>query len=126
MPSLLDSSRQLLYIRSIKDLQGVRMFIIGNLLISVAKIADMLLTLYMYMIIGSALLSWVNPDPYNPIVRFLHRATDPVLDRIRSRMPNMGGIDLSPLAVILAIYFLQNFIVRSIAEIGYRLKTGAI
>jgi YggT family protein len=126
MPSLLDSSRQLLYIRSIKDLQGVRMFIIGNLLISVAKIADMLLTLYMYMIIGSALLSWVNPDPYNPIVRFLHRATDPVLDRIRSRMPNMGGIDLSPLAVILAIYFLQNFIVTSIAEIGYRLKTGAI
>ena len=102
------------------------MFIIGNLLISVAKIADMLLTLYMYMIVGSALLSWVNPDPYNPIVRFLHRATDPVLDRIRSRMPNMGGIDLSPLAVILAIYFLQNFVVRSIAEIGYRLKTGAI
>jgi len=102
------------------------MFIIGNLLISVAKIADIALTLYMYMIIGSALLSWVNPDPYNPIVRFLHRATDPVLDKIRGKMPNMGGIDLSPLAVILAIYFLQNFIVRSIAEIGYRLKTGAI
>jgi YggT family protein len=102
------------------------MFIIGNLLISVAKIADLLLTLYMYMIIGSALLSWVNPDPYNPIVRFLRRATDPVLDKIRSKMPYMGGIDLSPLAVILAIYFLQNFIVRSIAEIGYRLKMGAI
>ena len=102
------------------------MFIIGNLLISVARIADLLLTLYMYMIIGSALLSWVNPDPYNPIVRFLHRATDPVLNRIRSKMPYLGGIDLSPLAVILAIYFLQNFVVRSIADIGYRLKMGAI
>ncbi len=102
------------------------MFIIGNLLISVAKIADMLLTLYMYMIIGSALLSWVNPDPYNPIVRFLHRATDPVLDRVRSKMPYIGGIDLSPLVVILAIYFLQNFIVRSIMELGYRLKMGAV
>lgn len=102
------------------------MFVIGNLFIAVAKIADMLLTLYMYMIIGSALLSWVNPDPYNPIVRFLRRATDPVLDRIRSKMPYMGGIDLSPLAVILAIYFLQNFIVRSIADIGYRLKMGAL
>ena len=102
------------------------MLIIGNLLIAVAMIADKLLTIYMYMIIGSALLSWVNPDPYNPIVRFLRRATDPVLDKVRSRMPYMGGIDLSPLAVILAIYFLQNFVVRSIAEIGYRLKTGAI
>jgi YggT family protein len=102
------------------------MLILGNLLISVAKISDMLLTLYMYMIIGSAILSWVNPDPYNPIVRFLHRATDPVLDRIRSKMPYMGGVDLSPLAVILAIYFLQNFIVRSVAEFGYRIKGGGI
>jgi YggT family protein len=102
------------------------MFIIGNLLISVAKICDIALTLYMYMIIGSAIISWVNPDPYNPIVRFLRRATDPVLDRIRSKMPYMGGIDLSPLAVILAIYFLQGFVVRSIAEIGFRIKSGGI
>jgi YggT family protein len=78
------------------------------------------------MIIGSAIISWVNPDPYNPIVRFLRRATDPVLDRIRSKMPYMGGIDLSPLAVILAIYFLQGFVVRSIAEIGFRIKSGGI
>ena len=102
------------------------MFILGNLLIALAKICHIVLTLYMYMIIGSALISWVNPDPYNPIVRFLHRATDPVLDRIRSKMPYMGGIDLSPLAVILAIYFLQNFIVSSILELGLRIKTGGI
>ena len=100
------------------------MFILGNLLITIAKISDILLTLYMYMIIGSAIISWVNPDPYNPIVRFLHRATDPVLDKIRSRMPYMGGIDLSPLAVILAIYFLRGFVIGSVAEIGYRLKGG--
>jgi len=102
------------------------MFVLGNLLIALAKICDIVLTLYMYMIIASALISWVNPDPYNPIVRFLHRATDPVLDRIRSKMPYIGGIDLSPLAVILAIYFLQNFIVRSIMEIGFSLKSGGI
>ena len=102
------------------------MFILGNLLISIAKIADMLLTLYMYMIIGSAIISWVNPDPYNPIVRFLRRTTDPVLDRIRSKMPYLGGVDLSPLAVILAIYFLQNFIVRTLAETGYRIKGGGL
>jgi YggT family protein len=100
------------------------MFILGNLLISVAKISDMLLTLYMYMIIASAILSWVNPDPYNPIVRFLHRATEPVLGRIRSKMPYMGGIDPSPLVVIFAIYFLKSFVVGSLAEIGYRLKGG--
>lgn len=100
------------------------MFILGNLLVAVANICDIVLTLYMYMIIASALISWVNPDPYNPIVRFLRRATDPVLDRIRSKMPYMGGIDLSPLAVILAIYFLKSFVVRSIIEIGIRIKTG--
>jgi len=100
------------------------MFIIGNLLIAVAKIGDIVLTLYMYMIIGSALISWVNPDPYNPIVKFLHRATDPVLERIRSKMPYMGGIDLSPLAVILAIYFMKTFIVASVMEMGYRIKSG--
>lgn len=101
------------------------MFILGNLLISFAKISDLLLTMYMYIIIASALLSWVNPDPYNPIVRFLHRATDPVLDKIRSKMPHMGGIDLSPLAVILAITFIRGFVVQSVKELGYRLNTGA-
>ena len=100
------------------------MFILGNLLISIAKISDMLLTLYMYMIIGSAIISWVNPDPYNPIVRFLHRATEPVLYRIRSKMPYMGGIDLSPMAVILAIYFMKSFIVQSVMELGFRIKAG--
>ena len=102
------------------------MFILSNLIIALARILEILLTLYMWIIVIRAVLSWVNPDPYNPIVRFLHRATDPVLDRIRSKMPYMGGIDLSPLAVILAIYFLQNFIVSSILELGLRIKTGGI
>lgn len=100
------------------------MFILGNLLISFAQISNILLTLYMYMIIGSAIISWVNPDPYNPIVRFLHRATAPVLDRIRGKMPYMGGIDLSPMAVILAIYFLKSFVVTSVLEMGFKLKSG--
>lgn len=100
------------------------MFILGNLLISFAKISDILLTLYMYIIIASAVLSWVNPDPYNPIVRFLRQATDPVLYRIREKMPYMGGIDLSPLLVILAISFIRNFIVQSVLELGFRIKTG--
>lgn len=100
------------------------MFILGNFLIAFAKVSDMLLTLYTYIIIASALLSWVNPDPYNPIVRFLHRVTDPILYKIRDKMPYMGGIDLSPLMVILAIYFIKSFVVASVMELGLRMKMG--
>jgi YggT family protein len=102
------------------------MFILGNLLIAFAEISNYLLTFYKWIIIISALISWVNPDPYNPIVRFLHRATDPVLDRLRSKMPYMGGIDLSPVVAYLAITFLQSFVVSSVMEIGLRMKSGGI
>jgi len=102
------------------------MLILGNLLISVARLADIVLTLYMYVIIGRAIISWVNPDPYNPIVKFLYRATEPVLSRVRNILPHMGGLDLSPMAVILAIIFLQGFLVRTILELGYRMKAGGL
>jgi len=102
------------------------MFVFGNLLISVARLADIVLTLYMYIIIASAIISWVNPDPYNPIVRFLYRATEPLLSRVRNILPQMGGLDLSPMAVILVIIFLQSFLVRTVLELGYRMKGGGI
>lgn len=100
------------------------MFILGNLLIAIAQISNLLLTLYMYMIIGSALISWVNPDPYNPIVRFLYKATEPVLSKVRSKLPYMGGVDLSPMAVIFAIYFMKSFVVNSVMDMGFRMKAG--
>lgn len=100
------------------------MLILGNLLIAVAKIADIALTLYMYIIIGRAIISWVNPDPYNPIVNFLYRATEPVLARLRNVIPHMGGLDLAPMAIILAIIFAQNFLIRTLLEIGLRMKMG--
>lgn len=95
------------------------MFVLGNLLIAAAKILDLALTIYMWIIIGRAVISWVNPDPYNPIVQFLYRVTEPVLSPIRSRIPfgNMG-IDISPILVILAIVFLQSFLVRSMMELA--------
>ncbi len=77
----------------------------------------MALTIYMWVIIASAVLSWVNPDPYNPIVRFLYRVTEPVLAPIRRRLPLGGlGIDFSPVIVILAIYFLKLFLVKTIIQ----------
>ena len=91
------------------------MFIIGNLLKAIAVVLHYVLHFYMWIIIARAVLSWVNPDPYNPIVRFIHNVTEPVLYRIRTKLPlNFGGIDFSPIIVILGIIFLQNFIVSSL------------
>jgi len=87
------------------------MGILYDLIYALWNIVSTLLTIYMFIIIGRALISWVNPDPYNPIVRFLHMATEPVLEPIRRRLP-MIGIDFSPVIVILVIVFIQTFVNR--------------
>ena len=99
------------------------MFIIGNFLSATAQILKIVLELYMWVIIIRALLSWVNPDPYNPIVQFLYSITEPVLYRIRQLIPMSGiGIDFSPIIVLLAIVFLQGFLVESLDVLGARLQ----
>ena len=99
------------------------MFILGNLLEAFAKILYMGLNLYMWVIIIRAVISWFNPDPYNPIIRFLYRVTEPVLSPIRRWIPLGGmGIDISPMIVIAAIYFLNMFLVQSILDIAVYLK----
>jgi YggT family protein len=91
------------------------MFIVANFLTAVAVVLDYGLTFYMWIIIAGAVLSWVNPDPYNPIVRFINTITEPVLYQIRKRLPvNFGGIDISPIVVIMAIVFLQTFVVNTL------------
>jgi YggT family protein len=97
------------------------MFIIGNFLHAIAVVLDIILTFYMWVVIIAALVSWVNPDPYNPIVRFLYAATEPVLRPIRRRLPVMGGIDFSPLIVIAVIYFLKYFLVATLNDFAIRL-----
>lgn len=99
------------------------MFLVSNLLQAIAYVLGMVLTLYTYIIIARAVLSWVNPDPYNPIVRFLYSVTEPVLYRVRRTIPShAGGIDFSPLIVLLGVQFLQLFLVRSLQEIAMRLS----
>lgn len=100
------------------------MFVFANFLLAIAKIADILLTIYLYILIARAIISWVNPDPYNPIVNFLYRSTEPVLSRVRRVLPDTGGLDLSPIVVLVAIYFLQSFLVRSIYDMAYKMKLG--
>lgn len=99
------------------------MFIVSNLLLAVAIILHYVLTMYMWIIIARAVISWVNPDPYNPIVRFLYQVTEPVLYRIRSTIPlPVSGIDFSPIIVLLLIVFLDNFLVKTLQEIAVRLQ----
>ena len=97
------------------------MFVAGNILQGLAYVLDTVLFLYMWLIIIRALISWVNPDPWNPIVQFLARATDPVLTVIRRRVGLVGGIDVSPILAILLIMFLQYAVVQTIRDIGFRL-----
>jgi YggT family protein len=99
------------------------MFLIGNLFSAIAMILHYALWFYMWIVIARAVISWVSPDPYNPIVQFLYRVTEPVLEPIRRKLPGGGfGIDFSPLIVILAIYFLDEFLVRSLQQIAIQLR----
>ena len=99
------------------------MFILANLISALAKVIDYGLTIYMWVIIARALISWVNPDPYNPIVQFLHRITEPVLTPIRRLIPIYKiGIDISPMIVILVIVFLRSFLIISLMQLAHSLR----
>ena len=93
------------------------MFVLSNFVVALARIIDIVLTLYMWLIIARALISWVNADPYNKIVIFLYKATEPVLRLVRRIIPFRNiGIDLSPMIVVLVIIFLQYFLVETIIQ----------
>ena len=95
------------------------MFVVSNFLYALAVVIDYVLFFFMIIVIARAVLSWVSPDPYNPIVRFIHNLTEPVLYQVRRRIPvTFGGIDFSPIIVILMIYFLQIFVVRSLKDLA--------
>lgn len=98
------------------------MFVFRNVLLGTATVLDYVLWLYMWVIIARALISWVNPDPWNPIVQFLDRATEPVLAPIRRWMGWRMGIDLSPIIAILILTFLQFAVVQSLKDLALRMN----
>jgi YggT family protein len=98
------------------------MFVVGNVLLGIATVLDYALWFYMWIIIARALISWVNPDPWNPIVQFLDRATEPVLSPIRRRLGWRMGVDLSPLVAIVAITFVQIAVVQSLKDLALRMN----
>ncbi len=95
------------------------MFVLNNFIIAIARVIDIILTVYMWIIIARALISWVNPDPYNKIVIFLYRVTEPVLRPIRRIIPRHSlPIDFAPLVVLLIIIFLQSFLVKTMLQMA--------
>lgn len=98
------------------------MFVMGNVLQGAATVLDTVLWLYMWVIIARALISWVNPDPWNPIVQFLERVTEPVLSPIRRWVGFRLGIDLSPIIAILIISFLQIAIVKTLNDFARQMN----
>lgn len=99
------------------------MFIVGNFITATAEVLHIVLTIYMWVVIIAALISWVNPDPYNPIVRFLYGVTEPVFGFVRRHLPLPPmGIDISPIIVLLAIVFLQYFLVETLRQVAASLR----
>jgi YggT family protein len=98
-------------------------FVAENMILALANLLHLVLQAYFWIIIARAVLSWVNPDPFNPIVRFLYRVTEPVLRPIRHRLPTLSiGIDLSPMVVILAIFFLDSFLISTLRDLALSLR----
>lgn len=100
------------------------MFVPANFITAVAYILDVLLNIIYWLVLIRALISWVNPDPLNPIVQFLNKTTEPILEPIRKRLPiNFRlGIDISPIIVILATIFLKSFLIKSLFDLSVWLK----
>ncbi|MBU2540467.1 MAG: YggT family protein [Candidatus Omnitrophica bacterium] len=100
------------------------MFVLSNFVSALAQIVDVLLTIAYWLILIRALISWVNPDPYNPIVQILYKTTEPILYPIRKILPLdfRFGIDISPIIAFLAIFFLKSFLVKTLLDLSINLR----
>lgn len=95
------------------------MYPIGYLAVAAAKLLDLVLVLYLWIILARVILSWIRVDQYNPVIRFIHTVTEPVLSKVRSQIPvSFGGIDFSPMLILLAIFFLRLFLVQTLLRFG--------
>ena len=92
------------------------MIITGYFLKAVADLLHIVLNFFTWLMIARAILSWVNPDPNNAIVRFLHSSTEPLLSKVRGKIPALGMVDLSPIVVLLVLFFLDSFLVGVLSK----------
>lgn len=97
------------------------MFVLGNLLSALAQLLQMVFQIYTLILIARVLITWVNPDPFNPIVQGLSRLTDPVLEPLRRVIPLIGPFDISPIVALLLLQALQHFLIRTLWDLSVRL-----
>ncbi len=98
------------------------MFVAGNFIEALAQVLNTLITVYIWIIIIRVLISWVSPDPFNPLVQFLVQATDPVLEPARRIIPTIGPLDISPMIVLLLLQVIQHFLIRTLLDLSMRLR----
>ena len=100
------------------------MFVFSNLFYALADVLNIVIRVLYLLIIIRALISWVSPDPFNPIVRFLYRTTEPILAPIRRLLPvqHKIGVDISPIIAFLILVFLDNFLIGLLRDLAYRLR----
>lgn len=98
------------------------MFVVGNLVSTLADLLELAFNIYWWLLIIPILSSWLNPDPFNPVVQFLHRATDPVLEPFRRIIPSVGMFDLSPVVALIVLRALQSFLVKTLVDLSIRLR----
>ena len=98
------------------------MFVAGNFIEALAQVVNTLFTVYIWIIIIRVLISWVSPDPFNPLVQFLIQATDPVLEPARRIIPTIGPLDISPMIVLLLLQVIQHFLVKTLLDVSVRLR----
>lgn len=104
------------------------MTFLAYFIIATSKVISLILTAYTFIILGAVIISWVRPDPYNPIVRFLYMATEPIFKRIRRLLPQSFfriGLDLTPIIVLIILVFLETLIVGTLADYGVALLQRA-
>ena len=98
------------------------MFVMGNLISALAQLINTVLTIYTWVLIIRVLITWVSPDPFNPVVQFLARATDPVLEPLRRIIPPIGFLDITPIIALLLLQAVQHFLVRTLVDLSLRLR----
>jgi YggT family protein len=100
------------------------MYPLGNIIVTLAKVLSMIISVYTYIILGAVIISWVRPDPYNPIVRFLRQVTEPIFSQVRRLMPRIlfsTGLDFTPLIVLVLLVVLDNLVVGTLYHYGQQL-----
>lgn len=102
------------------------MLILAHLMSAIAVVLDLLLGIVNFLILARVIISWLNADPFNPIVRFVVESTDPLLRPFRRFVPPMGALDLTPIALLVAVYFCSAFFPPLINDLAGQLRMSAL